>query len=248
MVYSDPFVHLSVTDSHINYNLPRMRGNETPSDWKDRIWDILMEYRKNHLLTDSNKRYLIARKQTYLLYQCDEVGISISMHSLWRTNCTGNEYCDMSFEDYMKLKNNPPPCYFTKKAIRRYEMWLENVSNRIRRIRQKHKVQSNVASLTIFITIHMNNTFSTPPFLKKPVQHQRYDFQRESWMDKPRSLTSPPLPPKPVALMSGFERYTMRRSASAPEISAYRFERSQVLIDAEAYFDSVREIDLISFN
>jgi len=67
-------------------------------------------------------------------------------------------------------------------------------------------------------------------------------------MDKPRSLTPPPLPPKPVALMSGFERYTMRRSASAPEISAYRFERSQVLIDAEAYFDSVREIDLISFN
>jgi len=32
MVYSDPFVHLSVTDSHINYDLPRMRGNETPSD------------------------------------------------------------------------------------------------------------------------------------------------------------------------------------------------------------------------
>jgi hypothetical protein len=31
----------------------------------------------------------------------------------------------MNFEDYMKLKNNPPPCYFTKKAIHRYEMWLE---------------------------------------------------------------------------------------------------------------------------
>ncbi|CAB5206752.1 unnamed protein product [Rhizophagus irregularis] len=164
-----------------------------------------MEYRKNHLLTNSNKRYFIARKQTYLLYQYDvwfgiNIGIYYSCNQLvysklgsgyeyfhaffmdkhWRTNCTENEYCDMSFEDYMKLKNNPSPCYFTKKAIRRYEMWLENVSNRIRRIRQKHKVQSNVASLTIFITIHMNNTFSTPPFLKKPVQHQRYDFQRES--------------------------------------------------------------------
>ncbi|CAB4391103.1 unnamed protein product [Rhizophagus irregularis] len=42
MVYSDPFVHLSITDSHVNYDLPRMRGNETPSDWKDRIWDTLM--------------------------------------------------------------------------------------------------------------------------------------------------------------------------------------------------------------
>jgi hypothetical protein len=30
MVYSDPYIHLSVADSHINYDLPRMRGNETP--------------------------------------------------------------------------------------------------------------------------------------------------------------------------------------------------------------------------
>jgi hypothetical protein len=119
-----------------------------------------MVYRKNHLLTDYNKRYLIARKQTYLLYQCNvwfrvNIGICYSCNQLvysklrsgyeyfhaffmdkhWRTNCTGNEYCDMSFEDYMKLKNNPSPCYFMKKAIHRYEMWLENVSNRIRRIR-----------------------------------------------------------------------------------------------------------------
>ncbi|CAI2199334.1 504_t:CDS:2, partial [Funneliformis geosporum] len=65
------------------------------------------------------------------------------MDKNWRTNCNRNEYCDMSFEDYMKLKDNPLPCYFTKKAIRRYEMWLKNVSNRIRRIRQKHKMQRN---------------------------------------------------------------------------------------------------------
>lgn len=32
MVYSDPYIHLSVADSHINYDLPRMRGNET-RDW-----------------------------------------------------------------------------------------------------------------------------------------------------------------------------------------------------------------------
>ncbi|CAG8685792.1 9584_t:CDS:2, partial [Funneliformis mosseae] len=60
-----------------------------------------------------------------------------------------------------------------------------------------------------------------------PVQYQSYYSQRESWMDKPRSLTPPPLPPKPIALMNSFERYTMRRNASAPEISAYRFKRSQ---------------------
>jgi hypothetical protein len=100
----------------------------------------------------------------------------------------------------------------------------------------------------------MNNTFLTPsPFPKKPVQYQSYYSQRESWMDKPCSLTPPPLPPKPVALMGDLERYPMRRSASAPEILANRFERSRVLIDAKEYFNSVRnnarkEIDLISFN
>ena len=126
-------------------------------------------------------------------------------------------------------------------------MWLENVLNRIRLIRQKHKVKSNVnitPSKPYYIyntqkNSCMNNTFLTP-FLKKPVQYQSYYSQRESWMDKPRSLTPPPLPPKPVALMGGLERYPMRRSASAPEISAYRFEKSRVLIDAEEYFNSVR--------
>jgi len=214
------------------------------------------------------KENINGRKPTYLYvwfrvnigicYSCNQLVYSklgsgyeyfhaFFMDKHWRTNCTGNEYCDMSFEDYMKLKNNPPPCYFTKRAIRRYEMWLENVSNRIRRIRQKHKVQSNVnttPSKPHYIynqqkNIRMNNTFLTP-FLKKPVQYQSYYSQRESWMDKPRSLIPPPLPPKPVALMGGLERYPMRRSASAPEILAYRFERSRVLIDAEEYFNSVR--------
>ena len=51
MIYSDPLEHLSEIDSYVNYDLPRMRKNETPSDWKERIWDILMGYRKNRLLT-----------------------------------------------------------------------------------------------------------------------------------------------------------------------------------------------------
>src|SRR5437660_9404191 len=125
MVYSDPFVHLSVIDSHINYDLPKIRRNSIRTE---------------------------------------------------------NEYCNMSFEDYMKLKNNPSPCYFTKKAIRQYEMWLENVSNRIQRIRQKHKVQSNVNTTPskphyIYNQQKNINTFLTPPFLKKPVQYQRYYSQ-----------------------------------------------------------------------
>ncbi|PKC57385.1 hypothetical protein RhiirA1_428548, partial [Rhizophagus irregularis] len=83
-----------------------------------------MEYRKNHLLTYSNKRYLIitSRKQTYLLYYGYKYFYAFFMDKHWRTNCTGNKYYDMSFKDYIKPKNNPPSCYFTKKAIRQYEI------------------------------------------------------------------------------------------------------------------------------
>ena len=42
MVYSDPLVHLSETDSYVNYDLARVHGNETPSDWKKQIWDTLI--------------------------------------------------------------------------------------------------------------------------------------------------------------------------------------------------------------
>jgi len=42
MVYSDPFVHLSETDLYVNYDLVKVHGNETPSDWKKQIWDTLI--------------------------------------------------------------------------------------------------------------------------------------------------------------------------------------------------------------
>jgi len=58
-------------------------------------------------------------------------------------------------------------------------------------------------------------------------------------------LTPPPLSSKPFALMQS--------NASTSEILAYWFERSQILIDTEKYFNFVqknikKEIDLIFFN
>ncbi|CAB4400457.1 unnamed protein product [Rhizophagus irregularis] len=163
MVYSDPFVHLSITDSHVNYDLPRMRGNETPSDWKDRIWDTLM----------CNVWFGI------------NIGICYSCNQLVYSKLGSGQSVDM------------------KCGWKMYQIGL--------------------------------------------------DVSGKSIRCKPRSLTPPPLPPKPVALMGDLERYPMQCSASAPEILANRFERSRVLIDAEEYFNSVRnnarkEIDLISFN
>ena len=77
-----------------------------------------------------------------------------------------------------------------------------------------------------------------------PISHHVFNQKSEVL----NGSTPSPLPQKPIALMGGLERYPMQRSASAPEISVYRFERSQVLIDAKAYFNSVWKVDLISFN
>jgi hypothetical protein len=129
---------------------------------------------------------------------------------------------------------------YAEQKLHRYVLWLANVTRRIRHIRQKRVFLNALQSASTarqkeFYQIANNAREMHPPCINRQV-----------WMDKPyevpygRSLTPPPLPPKPVALMGGLERYPMRRSASAPEISAYRFERSRVLIDAEEYFNSVR--------
>ena len=66
--------------------------------------------------------------------------------------------------------------------------------------------------------ICMNNTFLIP---KKPIHYQRYSFEK-NWMNESRSLTPPPLPPKPFALI--------QRNASAPSF-----------IDVDEYWASVRK-------
>jgi hypothetical protein len=69
----------------------------------------------------------------------------------------------------------------------------------------------------------------------KPVKTKDYTPSLISkFWNESCSLTPPPLPPKPVALM--------QCSASAPKIPAYRFERSRVLIDAKKYFNSLQKM------
>ena len=67
----------------------------------------------------------------------------------------------------------------------------------------------------------------------------------------------PPLPQKPVKLIGSLEKYLIQCSASAFEIRNLWNDRSNMLNIssktslgnlAEAYFNSVQEIDLISFN
>ena len=63
------------------------------------------------------------------------------MDKHWSTNCTGNAYCNISFKDYMDLKNRPEASnfYFEKEAIRRYELWMQNAIRRIKRAREVGK-------------------------------------------------------------------------------------------------------------
>ena len=64
-------------------------------------------------------------------------------HEYWSTNCTGNAYCDISYKDYIELKNkleaeltNP---FYEKEAIRCYELWIQNAVRRIKRAREVGK-------------------------------------------------------------------------------------------------------------
>ncbi|CAG8644977.1 4124_t:CDS:2, partial [Paraglomus brasilianum] len=63
------------------------------------------------------------------------------MEEHWRTNCTGNRHCDISFKEYMELKQKPEAerDIFTRLAIHRYELRIENLINRVKHIRETAK-------------------------------------------------------------------------------------------------------------
>ena len=155
MVYTDKCPVLSDTQWRDNSRFPVIHKGETPSDWIKRIWDQLMNYRNNNKLTDDKKRYLIARKMEYLwegdlghsvevniaiCYNCDIIHIlfyrhkqidhSYKMEEHWRTNCTGNRHCDISFKEYTELKQKlkTERDIYTRLAIYRYELLIEILS------------------------------------------------------------------------------------------------------------------------
>ncbi|CAG8850176.1 15345_t:CDS:2, partial [Racocetra persica] len=54
------------------------------------------------------------------------------------TNCIGNAYCDISYKDYMELKNRSEVSnsYFEKEAIHHYELWMQNTIRRVKRAKE----------------------------------------------------------------------------------------------------------------
>ncbi|CAG8559887.1 42299_t:CDS:1, partial [Gigaspora margarita] len=165
MVYTDKSPVLNDIEWRDNSQFPVIRKGETPSDWMKRIWDQLVIYRNNNKLTDCHKWYLIARKMKYLwegdlghsvkvniaiCHSCDQLVYvdqkSNSYHNYkmvehWRSQCIENKFCEMSFEEYMELKDKPKDNinYFTKIAFDQYEMWLNNAIKRVKHVREMAK-------------------------------------------------------------------------------------------------------------
>src|SRR5438552_156852 len=136
MVYTDEYPILNDTEWSDNCQFPIIHKGETSTDWKNRILSKsskLIYYRKNNHLSAANKWYTVARKMIYLweedlgqaetinialYYSCDQLVyidkraekvffLNYKMAMYWYSQCTGSRYCDMSFKDYMELKDKP---------------------------------------------------------------------------------------------------------------------------------------------
>ncbi|CAG8472230.1 2339_t:CDS:2 [Cetraspora pellucida] len=128
MIYTDKCPVLSDTEWRDNCQFPAMLDGETPSEWKKRIWDQLMHYRNNNCL-GGNKNC------DQFVYVDKRVGynscLNYKMGEHWHTNCTRNKYGDISFKEYMELKQKPEVenDIFQAKKIRAVNIiakkWLE---------------------------------------------------------------------------------------------------------------------------
>jgi len=146
--------------------MPQVRTNETPGEWKERIWDRLTYFREKNLLP--NKKYLQSRKLIQLAdgtsysptngiaicFSCDQLvyighmtknmgnnysHIGIEKH--WSSHCTGNKYCELKYEDYLKIKHKPSSdrTFNDTRALHYYELWISNAIRKLKRARKVGK-------------------------------------------------------------------------------------------------------------
>ncbi|CAG8796985.1 15664_t:CDS:1, partial [Racocetra persica] len=62
-----------------------------------------------------------------------------------------------------------------------------------------------------------------------PIKFMKIKSFTLSLIDEPRSLTPPPLPPKPFALIGGLLRYSRKHSINVPEIKNLWSDQSNML-------------------
>nr|CAG8613028.1 4072_t:CDS:2 [Entrophospora candida] len=125
--------------------MPQVRTDETPGDWKSRIWTRLMYFRENDLFPGESNKYLEASRPKKLsdgtLY-APTIGIAICfscMEKHWKFSCSGNEFCSVSYEEYTKIKQKPKSAPYSvedKYAFHRYKLWMENATKRLKCARE----------------------------------------------------------------------------------------------------------------
>ena len=141
-------------------NMAQVRTNETPAEWKERIWGRLTYFREKSLLP--NKRYLQARKlilladgtsyaptiEIVICFSCDELVytgkymyVEAYMKKHWKTLCIGNKYCELKYEDYLKITQKPKfdRTFDDTYALRYYELWMSNAISKLKRAREVGK-------------------------------------------------------------------------------------------------------------
>nr|CAG8557556.1 2750_t:CDS:2 [Entrophospora candida] len=106
--------------------MPQVRADETPGEWKQRIWDHLMYFRENDLFPSESKKYLEARKLIRFWSDANEFWTSyvpeIGMEKHWTSSCTGNKFRVISFE-VIKLRQKSKRTFGENFALHRYGLW-----------------------------------------------------------------------------------------------------------------------------
>ncbi|CAG8595391.1 1189_t:CDS:1 [Paraglomus occultum] len=139
--------------------MPQVRINETPAEWKERIWGRLTYFKENDLLPIESKKYFNARKlirfpdgSSYaptigiaICLSCNELvytGKSIkTIESHWKAACTGNKYCELKYGDFLKIKHKHESdrTFDDTRALHYYELWISNAIRRLKRAREVGK-------------------------------------------------------------------------------------------------------------
>ena len=161
----------------------QVRDNETPSEWMDRIWPHLQYFRKNDLLPTESKKYLEARKLvlvptlgTYapeiglaICFSCDQLIYTgertanignynhIGMERHWKFSCSGNKYCGVNHDEYLKIKQKSNSAYSGASvstlnfddmyALHRYKLWQCNAIRKIKRAKEIGKKMCQVNNI-----------------------------------------------------------------------------------------------------
>ncbi|CAH1770468.1 9301_t:CDS:2, partial [Entrophospora sp. SA101] len=117
--------------------MPQVRTDETPGDWKSRIWAHGTSYAPTIgiAICFSCNQLVYTGPRTSNIGNYDHVG----MEKHWKFSCSGNEFCSVSYEEYTKIKQKSESASYNfedKYAFHRYELWMENATRRLKCARE----------------------------------------------------------------------------------------------------------------